>query len=111
MGTASDFHFCPMACGNSYPHLQHILPRNTPSITPSVHLIKKAQAAVSSEKEFFPEPRNTEEWDGPSEFLHHLERQRSHAYLHFLKNVIYFQLRKKQIIQETQFYLAKISDN
>lgn len=84
--------------------------KNAPSTTPVVHLIKKAQA-VSSEEEYFPEPRNTEEWDVPSEFLNHLERQRSHAYLHFLKNVTYFRLQKKQNIQETQFYLTKIFDD
>lgn len=84
--------------------------KNAPSTTPIVHLSKKAQA-VSSEEEYFPEPRNTEEWDVPRGFLNHLKRQRSHAYLNFLKNVTYFRLRKKQNIQETQFYLTKIFDD
>lgn len=111
MVTPSAFHFCPMACGNSYSHLKYILPARKMPEAPLQLSISLKKQAVSSEEEYFPEPRNTEEWDVPSGFLNHLERQRSHAYLNFLKNVTYFRLRKNQNIQETQFYLTKIFDD
>lgn len=109
------FPLLSLAFSDSYPHLKHILPAriNVPSTTLMVHLIKNAQevsACTSLLEKSISQHQGTQKnckllgYFSPKISPPVRMAQSHHAYFHFLKNVTYFRLRKKQNIHETRFY-------
>lgn len=104
-----------LAFSDSYPHLKHMLPAriNVPSTTLMVHLIKNTQevsARTSLLEKSISQHQGTQKnckligCFSPKISPPVRMAQSHHAYLPFLKNITYFRLRKKQNIQETQFF-------